>query len=73
MKPTRILALVLIVGGIVAIAYQGFTYTTREKVVDVGPVHVMADRTRSVPLPPIVGALAIMGGIVLLVLGRRPG
>jgi len=71
-KPTAVFAIVLIAAGIAAIAYQGFTYTTREKVVDIGPVHVQADRTRSVPLPPLVGALAIMGGVLLLAVRRRP-
>lgn len=73
MKPTTIFAILLIAAGIAAIAYQGFTYTTREKVVDIGPVHVLADRTRSVPLPPLVGGLAIMGGVILLAVGRRTG
>lgn len=73
MKPTILFAIVLIAAGLAAFAYQGFTYTTREKVVDVGPVHVMADRTRSVPLPPVVGAIAVAAGVLLLVLGRRPG
>jgi len=71
MKPNTILALVLIVAGLVAIAYQGFTYTTREKVVDIGSVHVMADKTRSVPLPPVIGAVAIVGGVLLLVFAGR--
>jgi len=71
MKPNSILAIVLIVAGIAAIAYQGFTYTTREKVIDIGSVQVTADRTRSVPVPPILGAIAIMGGVLLLALGAR--
>jgi len=70
-RPTTIFAIVLIAAGIAAIVYQGFTYTTREKVVDLGPVHVQADRTRSVPLPPLVGAIAIMGGVLLLAVRRR--
>jgi len=70
-RPTTIFAIVLIAAGIAAIVYQGFTYTTREKVVDLGPVHVEADRTRSVPLPPLVGAIAIMGGVLLLAVRRR--
>jgi hypothetical protein len=70
-KPTGIFALILIAAGIAAIAYQGFTFTTQEKVVDLGPVHVEADRTRSVPLPPLVGGIAIMAGVVLLAVGRR--
>lgn len=71
MRPNAILAIVLIAAGVVAIAYQGFTYTTREKVVDIGSVHVTAEKTRSVPLPPLLGAVAIMGGVVLLALGTR--
>ena len=61
----------LIVAGVAAIAYQGFSYTTREKVIDIGSVQVTADRTRSVPVPPILGAIAIMGGVLLLALGAR--
>ncbi len=71
MKPTVLLAFLLIAAGVAALAYQGFTYTTREKVIDIGDVHVMADKTNSVPVPPILGGFAIAGGILLLVLGRR--
>jgi len=68
-----LLGIILIVVGIVAFAYQGITYTTREKVIDLGPMHVTAERTRTLPLPPIVGAIALVGGIVLLVTGRKKG
>lgn len=71
MKPNAVLALVLIVAGVAALAYQGFTYTTQEKVVDIGSVHVMADKTRTVPLPPILGAIAIVGGVLLLAMSYR--
>jgi hypothetical protein len=71
MNPKIIIAIVLIALGIVAFAYQGITYTTREKVVDVGPIHMTAEKTKTIPLPPILGALAIAGGIALLVVGRR--
>ena len=73
MKTYTLLGIILIVVGIVAFAYQGITYTTREKVVDLGPVHMTADRTRTLPLPPIVGAIALVGGIVLLVMGSKKG
>jgi hypothetical protein len=73
MRPKIILAIVLIVLGIAALAYQGITYTTREKVVDLGPIHVTAEKTRTFPLPPILGAIALVGGIVLLVVGVRKG
>jgi len=71
MKPNTLLAVLLITVGIVALIYQGVTYTTREKVVDVGAIHVMADKTRSIPLPPVFGILAIVGGVVLLTIGNR--
>jgi hypothetical protein len=73
MKPKIILAIILIALGIAAFAYQGITYTTREKVVDLGPIQVTAEKTKTLPLPPIVGAIAIVGGIVLLVMGSKRG
>ena len=71
MKPTIIIAIILIALGIGALAYQGITYTTREKVVDLGPIQVTAEKTKTIPLTPIVGAIAIVGGIVLLVMGMK--
>jgi hypothetical protein len=71
MRPKIIIAIILIALGIAALAYQGITYTTKEKVVDLGPIHVTAEKTKTFPLPPIVGAIAIVGGIVLLVMGSR--
>jgi len=65
MKTYTLIGIILIVVGIAIFAYQGITYTTREKVVDLGPVHMTADKTRTLPLSPIVG------GIVLLVVGRK--
>ena len=62
---------ILIVLGLVGLAWGGFTYTTREKVVDIGPIHATRDQTHTVLLPPIAGALALVGGIVLLVAGRK--
>jgi hypothetical protein len=57
---------VLIVLGVATLAYQGITYTTRETVIDVGPLHATADRQRTLPLPPVLGAVAVVEGIVLL-------
>ena len=71
MKTYTLLGIILIVVGIMAFAYQGITYTTREKVVDLGPMHMTAERTRTLPLTPIVGAIALAGGIVLLVTGSK--
>lgn len=69
MKQTTI-AFLLIGFGVLALAYQGFSYTTREKVIDLGPIQTTVAEKHSVPLPPIVGALAIVGGAVLLFRAR---
>lgn len=71
MKTYTLAGIFLIVIGIVALAYQGITYTTREKVVDFGPIQVTADKTKTIPLPPILGGIALVGGIVLLVMGSK--
>ena len=71
MKPMIIIAVILIALGVVALAYQGISYTTREKVVDLGPLKLTADNTRTIPLPPIVGAVALVGGVALLVIARK--
>jgi hypothetical protein len=71
MKTNSLVGIILIVIGIAALAYQGITYTTREKVVDLGPIQVTADKTKTLPLPPIVGGIALVGGIVLLVMGNK--
>ncbi len=71
MRTNTLFAIILIALGVVAFVYQGITYTTDEKVVDIGPLQVTAEKTKTLPLPPIVGALALAGGIVLLVVGRK--
>ncbi len=68
-----IVGLILIAIGIIALAYGGFTYTKREKVVDVGPIEVSADKQKSVPFPPILGGLCLAGGIVLVLVGSKKG
>jgi len=67
----RMLGLVLVVLGALALGYQGFTYVTRERVVDAGPVQVTADRERTVWIPPVIGGVAVVGGLVLLASGTR--
>lgn len=71
MKTNILLAIILIVIGIAALGYQGFSYTTREKVIDIGPLTMTADKTRTIPLPPIIGGLALLGGIALLVVAKK--
>jgi len=71
MKPSTILGVVLIILGILALAYQGITYTKRERVADIGPIHATKDTTKTIPLPPILGGLALVGGIVLVAVGSK--
>jgi hypothetical protein len=68
----KIAAIVLIVLGVIALAYGGISYTREEKVLDIGPIEATAQRRETIPLPPILGAAAIVGGIAMLVVaGRR--
>ncbi len=71
MKTATIVGLILAVVGVVSLAYQGITYTTREKKVDLGPIEVVQADQRTIPLPPIVGGIALIGGIALLVVGAK--
>jgi hypothetical protein len=71
MKALVVIGLVLVVLGALALAYQGFSYITQEKVLDAGPVQVSAERQHFVYLPPILGGLAVGTGILLIVLGAR--
>ena len=69
MKPIMLVGIVLVVLGVVALAYQGITYTSREKIIDIGPIHATADTKKTIPLSPILGGVALAGGIVLLISG----
>ena len=71
MKPLSIAGIALIVLGLAALAYQSFSYTTREKVIDIGPIQATAERRKTVPLPPVVGIVAVVAGVGLLVAGSR--
>ena len=73
MNSTTILGVALIMLGVVAFAYQGITYTTREKVIDLGPLQATIDTKQTIPLTPVVGGLALVGGMVLLIVGGRRG
>lgn len=74
MKPNLIIAIVLIGLGVAALAYQGISYTTTEKAIDLGPIQVTAEKQHNIPLPPILGILAIIGGVALFVVsGRKTG
>jgi hypothetical protein len=70
-KPITLVGIALILLGIVAFAYQGITYTSREKVIDIGPLQASVDTKKTIPLPPILGGLLLAGGIVLVVVGAK--
>lgn len=71
MKPIMLIGLILIVLGTGALVYQGFTYTSREKIIDIGPLQASADTQKTIPVPPLVGGLAIVGGFVMVIMGSR--
>ena len=71
MGAKTVIGIVLIIIGIISLGYQGFTYTTRKKVVDIGPIEATKKENHTVPLPPILGVIALAGGVVVLAAGRR--
>ena len=71
MKSGTLIGLALVVLGILALVYQGIGYTKNKDIVDVGPIHATADQHKTIPLPPVVGAIALIGGIVLIARDRR--
>lgn len=71
MKPQLTIGIILVALGIVALAYQGITYKTQEKAIDLGPLQVTAEKTHTIPLPPVLGAIALVGGILLLATAGR--
>ena len=70
-KPITLVGIALIVLGIVAFAYQGITYTSREKIIDIGPIQATADTQKTIPLSPLFGGLVLAGGIVLVIVRAR--
>lgn len=71
MKPATVVGILLIVLGLFGLVYQGFSYTKREKVLDIGPIEASADTKKTVPIPPLVSGLALVGGVALLVAGSK--
>ncbi|HWF39052.1 MAG TPA: hypothetical protein VG322_11065 [Candidatus Acidoferrales bacterium] len=71
MKTATVAGIVLIVLGIIGLVYQGIGYTKRKDVLEVGPIHATKDTHETVPIPPIVGGIALVGGIVLLIAGAK--
>lgn len=71
MTTTTTLGVALILLGLVTFAYQGITYTTHNKIIDIGPLQATVDQKETIPLPPIAGGLALAGGVALLIMGVR--
>ena len=71
MRSATAIGLALVVLGIIALVYQGITYTTREKVVDIGPIQATKTEHKTIPLPPILGVIALVGGVVLIARDRK--
>jgi hypothetical protein len=71
MKGTSLLGLALIVLGVIALVYQGISYTTHKKVVDIGPIEATKEEHKTIPLPPILGVIALAGGIFILARDRK--
>ncbi|HEY2986950.1 MAG TPA: DUF3185 domain-containing protein [Candidatus Binatia bacterium] len=71
MKPATLIGIILIALSVLSFAYQGIPYKTREKVIDIGPIEATAEKNKSIPLPPIFGGIALVGGIALIIAGTR--
>jgi hypothetical protein len=71
MKPTFLVGLLLILLGIIGLAYQGIGYTKRKDVADIGPIHATKDTHETIPIPPVLAGLALIGGIALVVVGAK--
>jgi uncharacterized membrane protein YidH (DUF202 family) len=69
----KIVGIILIILGIVALIFGGISYTKTEKVIDLGPIEATAEKKKTIPLPPILGAIALVGGIALLIVGSKRG
>jgi hypothetical protein len=71
MKMASLVGILLIVVGVIGLAVGGINYTRREKVIDIGPIQATAEKHERIPLPPVVGGIALAAGVVLLVAGNR--
>ncbi len=71
MKPIAVVGIILIILGVIALTYQGITYTTREKVVQLGPIEATKKTEKTIPLPPLLGGIALATGVVLIIAGSK--
>ena len=70
MNGRMLLGVALIVIGVIALVYQGFTYTTHKKVLDIGPIQATKEEHQTIPVPPVIGVIAVISGVAVLALGR---
>jgi len=71
MRSGTLIGILLIVAGVLALVYQGITYTTRENVFKLGPIEANKETRKTIPLPPVIGGVALVAGIALVVAGGR--
>lgn len=71
MKPATVLGIILVILGIFALVSGGFSFTEHKRVADIGPIHADKNTTHSIPLPPLLGGIALVGGIILVAVGAR--
>ncbi len=72
MKTSAVAGVILIVIGVIALVFQGITYTKHKKVLQVGSFQATTEEHKTIPVPPIIGGIAVVAGVVLLVAGRKP-
>ena len=73
MRPVTIVGIVLIILGVIGLAYQGIGYTRRKQVVDIGSIHATKDTHETIPIPPVLAGIALVGGIALVAVGAKAG
>ena len=73
MKTTMVLGILLVIAGMLVLIYQGFSYTDRDKVLDIGPIEAHTETRKTVPISPVVGGIALVGGLGFILLGARKG
>jgi len=73
MKSATLVGILLIVLGLGALAYQGFSYKVTEKILDIGPIEATSETTKTIPVPPILGVVAVIGGVAIVIATARGG
>ncbi len=71
MKAPTLIGIILIILAVIAFSFQGITYTKREKVLEIGPIEATAEKKETIPLSPVLGAVALIGGVALVFVGSK--